>query len=440
MFFFKRKNSENYFPPAYIKCMAAETSMRFGPGGRVSVCCHNHSDIAGNIKDKSVMEIWEGESMIKLRKKLSKKFASGCTYCINERASANSSRSASLYDRYPPDKKHPVILDFKADNRCNLQCIMCSGISSSCLSDHPATSTNLYQNPAFLNQLSQNIPYIKEARFSGGEPFLSTLYYKIWDIIFELNPDCNITVQTNGTILTQKVKDYLNKGKFNINVSIDSFNKNNYERIRKGSKFENVQQNIEYFKRYCLDNKRFWGITSCIMIDTIEEVYETIRHWNFHSAFGWFSIVWLPANRAVWSLPSSKIKKYITDLAKFEFESNTAHEKNNINVLSLLINTLKNSIGFSDILFYPEKMVKTEEFIKNLLCRLKSINDYEAIEGKLNCALAEYQGYNFNENVFNKMLNFTSEELLIDLITYSEINRIREIFDPFVIKNHAGNN
>lgn len=45
-------------------CKAADISLRFGIGGRVSVCCHNHIDIVGNIQNSTIDEIWN-ESKLK---------------------------------------------------------------------------------------------------------------------------------------------------------------------------------------------------------------------------------------------------------------------------------------------------------------------------------------------------------------------------------------
>ena len=88
---------------------------------------------------------------------------------------------------------------------------MCDGWSSSLLLKKKCRLPQ-FPNPYdddFITQLEEFIPHLEQAFFVGGEPFMIEIYFKIWEKIVETNPSCMISVQTNGTILNQKVKALL---------------------------------------------------------------------------------------------------------------------------------------------------------------------------------------------------------------------------------------
>ena len=114
----------------------------------------------------------------------------------------------------------------------NLECIMCYGNFSSSIRKNreKLPSTPTVYDEKFLESLDPIIPDLKYVKFLGGEPFLINIYYEVWERIIECNPNCLIDVQTNGTILNDRVKDILERGNFRIGVSLDSLKKETYER------------------------------------------------------------------------------------------------------------------------------------------------------------------------------------------------------------------
>ncbi|HOY31919.1 MAG TPA: radical SAM protein [Bacteroidales bacterium] len=430
----KNKNSIR----SYQSCKAAEKSMRFGPGGRVSVCCHNNRDIIGVFPADRIMEIWNGDKALALRKILLKKFAEGCDYCKYESLSEHRYRSAALYDRYEPDPDYPVILDFKADNRCNLGCIMCSGLSSSkLLNDEKMQKTNPYETPEFIQQLKKLIPKIKEARFSGGEPFLSELYYQIWDLITELNPECKIVVQTNGTILNDRVRELLNRGNFHINISIDSFEKNTYEKIRIGSSFENVLSNISFFQEYCLSQNRFWGMTACAMIENMKEFNKIITTWNNYKAFGWFSVVWFPPKHAIWTLNTNEIKDTIALLNSMNSPAENGFEINNKNAGMVLKNMLTQQLSISGSQNDPKNYISSENFEKLIISGFSASVKQNPVFKDLQVRIMEYFADNqqsmYSKESYKKIRNFTSDEYFLEILELMDQNSISSLFDCFKV-------
>lgn len=55
-------------------------------------------------------------------------------------------------------------------------------------------------NDAFVEQLEEFIPHLKELRFNGGEPFLINAVFRIFEKVEKLNPKLKIVIATNGTV------------------------------------------------------------------------------------------------------------------------------------------------------------------------------------------------------------------------------------------------
>lgn len=136
--------------------------------------------------------------------------------------------SAKHFDSLPIHPSYPTMMEFLLTNTCNLECVMCKGEFSSLIRQNREKLppiANVYDD-AFISQLRPFIPHLREVRFSGsGEAFLIDANYKIWDMILEINPQCLIMVQTNGTVLNSRIKDLLIRGNFQIGVSLDSLKK-----------------------------------------------------------------------------------------------------------------------------------------------------------------------------------------------------------------------
>ena len=171
---------------------------------------------------------------------------------------------------------YPVALNFDFGNICNYECIMCGGKWSSSIRKNreklPALKTPY--DDQFVEQLRKFIPKLKFANFLGGEPFLNGIYYKIWDLMAELNPDIHINITTNGSVYNSKIESYLKK--FNsctITISLDSINESTYAFIRKNGNLKTVLENLEKFK--ALGKMR--GIAVCPMIQNVYEMPQLVE-------------------------------------------------------------------------------------------------------------------------------------------------------------------
>jgi MoaA/NifB/PqqE/SkfB family radical SAM enzyme len=118
-------------------------------------------------------------------------------------------------------KSKPVILQVEPARGCNLNCVMCG-----------AGQLKIQKLP--FDNFKKIIDNFPEAIFItlnyGGEPFLSKDTLKM---INYAQRKAIIIIFSNFTVLPSP-EDIINSGLFEINASIDSFDKQKYNFVRKG--------------------------------------------------------------------------------------------------------------------------------------------------------------------------------------------------------------
>jgi MoaA/NifB/PqqE/SkfB family radical SAM enzyme len=315
-------------------CHAPSTNMYFSQNGEVKVCCHNTEFVAGKYPEQTIKEIWNSQNVTLMRQDMANyKLGKGCEVCTADLSKKHFKEvRAKHFDHIPSHPAFPTQMEFLLTNTCNLECVMCKGEFSSSIRkniEKLPPIPNVYDDK-FIEELEEFIPYLHETRFSGsGEAFLIDANYKIWEKIIELNPSCKIMVQTNGTVLNNRVKDILSRGNFHIGVSLDSLKKEVFEEIRPNSKFERVLENIYFFNEYCQKNKRRFNISTCVMRQNWEEMPDFINFSNKLNAVQTFHKVWFPRKYALFNLSSAELEKIHLHLSSFDFISKTFLEKLN---------------------------------------------------------------------------------------------------------------
>jgi MoaA/NifB/PqqE/SkfB family radical SAM enzyme len=329
--YIKYNQNRNQGPQKQI-CFAPQKSMYFNISGKVIACCLNKSHIFGTFPANTIREIWEGQQIKKLRTALKKSDLSlGCSFCKYSIESGNfDTVQASRYDDIPLSQKYPTMLEFALDNRCNLKCIMCSDeYSSAFLSESDTRKDIKIYNDDFVTQLEEFIPHLVHTSFYGGEPFLSPIYYKIWERIIEINPKCFISVQTNATVFNERIRNIIERGNFIINVSLDSFNKTTYENIRVNADFEEVIKNLNYLLQYASEKKYTIGISVCPMNQNWKELPEIVKKCNEINATVYFNTVWLPVKCSLYYRPPNDLRLIYEKLSAIPLTENSPIEKKN---------------------------------------------------------------------------------------------------------------
>jgi len=326
-------------------CYAPFTNLFFGYEGKIGVCCYNRTHLLGTYPETSIRDAWFGSPVSVLRKKIKNvDLLAGCYGCHTQwLEKAYNTVLARNYDHLRTWGKYPKSMEFELSNRCNLNCIMCSEENSSFIAKERLgwdEKLKPYNND-FVHDLEEFIPQLHSAKFLGGEPFLIPIYYKIWDAITRLNPGCEILVQTNGTILNERIKKLLNAGNVALNISIDSLKKESFEMIRVNADFESTFDNLLYFIDFCKKNKRYIGITACFMQQNWQDIPHLIDFCNQHKIPITFNRVWAPPKCAVWGSSSELITEILTFYQKQQFPQASSLESANCNAFNDLISLLQ---------------------------------------------------------------------------------------------------
>lgn len=300
-------------------CFAPFRNLYFGHFGKTVACCYNRDHVLGTWPQQSIKEIWNGQKANQLRRALSKNSLDlGCQNCGTHFYSRNwDALKAKQYDHLPDNPAgFPSVLEFELDNSCNLECTMCSGDFSSSIRKNREKLPPLKSpyNEDFVEQLKEFVPYLHEAKFYGGEPFLISIYYQIWDLILKDNPACNLSIQTNGTIMNKKVRQLIEDGQFHMNVSIDSLQEENYRKIRVNGELEPTLENFEYFRNECQKKGTFIGLSACILRTNWFEMPDFIDYCNQRLVPVYFHTVFNPQHEALWSLPEEELRSIVNSL------------------------------------------------------------------------------------------------------------------------------
>lgn len=267
------------FNNSYKCCLAPYSTMNFDTTGVIRFCCYNNKFILGTYPDTSIVNAWNNPERLAFINKLKKHdFKQGCERC--EYLIATKNTAGALFTKFNMFEKHigdlPVNFEFEFGTICNYECIMCGGKWSSSIRKNreklPPIKSPYDGN--FIEQLKPFIPHLRTATFLGGEPFLTPLYYQIWDLLLSLNKDITLHITTNGSIFNDRIRTYLNNfPNARVIISLDSLKKETYELIRKNGVFDNVMKNIKIL----LDMKKLHSIAFCPMIQNVYELPEVVK-------------------------------------------------------------------------------------------------------------------------------------------------------------------
>ncbi len=95
----------------------------------------------------------------------------------------------------------------------------------------------------------------------GGEPLMYDETEAIAKSIEERNPDCMLTLSTNGMLLGSKWDTRTATGRLSIQISMDGASKETFERVRRKLDFDRITANMRRIKGVARDNPRWCGFT-----------------------------------------------------------------------------------------------------------------------------------------------------------------------------------
>jgi len=250
-------------------CMIPWVSMMIYTNSKVFPCCES-SDAVGDCSDKSLKDIWNSDSMKKLRiDMLHDKSNKSCNSCYTKeklgrdslRKSSNRrfSHHVAKIDQTVSDGTLPKFelnyIDARFNNLCNLACRICTPTNSTSW-HQPAIVLGLIDRTAspmliagknqsdIYEQLLQTIDTVERIYFAGGEPLMIEQFYRIVEELdrrgrhdVELLYNINMT---QSSLKNQSIFDvWKNFKKISIGASLDGEGLRG-EYLRTGTKWQDV--------------------------------------------------------------------------------------------------------------------------------------------------------------------------------------------------------
>lgn len=412
--FMLKYNSQREKGPKKLFCYNPFVTLRLDTLGNAIACCRSEHYVLGKFPDKSLKEIWLGESYVELRKSMKNNILpKACEFCKSQIQSDRLSDLPTIHaDDFSSTKaiEYPKILELATSYNCNFACIMCNEKTSSTFNDNSLNKierNNVYGD-IFIEQIKEFLPHLKKIIFLGGEPFLNKDYYKIWDLIIENSYNIKLQLITNGSIFNEKIKDYLEKLQFDICISLDSLNKETFEGIRINSNFDEVFANIEKFK--ALSNGNF-SISTVAMDKNWRELPAIVKFCNKINARIHIAQLNNPIQFAIWAKNPDYIKNIIDCYEKKKIELNNSSdiEKYNYKIFSQWNNYLIKSL---------HKNIEIQEFISNNINFKKVIN---LLEKKIKTIIPNREINNIIfasvKNLDDKFIFFTLLKIIDDYMS-----------------------
>jgi MoaA/NifB/PqqE/SkfB family radical SAM enzyme len=149
----------------------------------------------------------------------------------------------------------PIQAKIEITRRCNLNCGMCLRPH---IAKYPDMEFDVFKS--ILDEIGKNLLILSPHGY--GEPVIHPRFQEFMEEVW--NRRISIVLVTNGTLLTPEVASpFIRKCKpWRITFSVDAGEKEAYERIRKGAKFEEVVENISNV----VDLKKKYGVGTTVSI------------------------------------------------------------------------------------------------------------------------------------------------------------------------------
>lgn len=406
-YFFPNSTSRFFFLKSQI-CYAAKRSIYFASDGTLYPCCFNRAYSYGKYPEEQIQSIISGNKIKFLRTQLkNNNFSHGCNYCeeIINKGSFMLSGSRT-YDAFRfPERNFPVLMEFELSHFCNLNCIMCPSML------HTSSQQTLYDEN-FIDDIKPLLKNLKNAKFFGGEPFLIKIYYSIWKTLIKINPTCKIQIQTNGTILDDRIKKLLDSGNFQIMLSIDTFNPETYEKIRLGAQFDKMKSNLDYFLSYSKKHSYPLHFSTCPMIQNAYDIPDIIKFCMDNEISLNFNTVTDPPGCTLRNLSSEELIKLNLNYSSCNFKA-----KNHIQKQTLLqFDSLKNLIS-QWLIFAKEREkipfieIKKTEIQKHFYQLVPSeMNQYISLINEIFLTFPDT--IHIRESDYQGILEITTDELM----------------------------
>lgn len=316
-----------------LSCKAPFNSLYFNVLGQGAPCWLTLDD-EDRYPNKSVREIWESQKLQSIRNAIkSQNLQKHCNTCYQNIQNGNHLTVLSrLYEYDYPLTDFPSVMEFELSNTCNLECVMCKGELSSTIRKNREhlPPLNIPYDDAFVEQLEEFIPHLKEAKFLGGEPFLIDLYFDIWERMIAINPNIQMTITTNGAVYNERVKRILDHLKCNIILSLDSIRESTYNKIRVRSNLSKVLDHLEKFIEHSSKYHSYLGISANPMKMNWMEIPELVEFCSQKNIQLWLNTIVYPYEHSMIKMSYDELVRVYEFLSNYKFDLDTKTSRQNI--------------------------------------------------------------------------------------------------------------
>lgn len=144
-----------------------------------------------------------------------------------------------LIDNY---KRHINYLRISITDRCNLRCVYCMPMEGVSQLSHDAILS--YEEILRIAKIAAT-EGITKIRITGGEPLVRKGVVKLVGWLSQLKGIDDLSMTTNGMLLSEFAKPLYESGLQRINVSMDSLKPDRFKEITRGGELSNVLRGIE---------------------------------------------------------------------------------------------------------------------------------------------------------------------------------------------------
>ncbi len=267
--------------------------------GYVKACCVSNINY-GNCNTQSFNDIWNGESINKLRAKFKKgQSDSRCAVCLNIEKAGGKSIRQETHERFvlgemSEDVGLPVYFDIRSSNACNFTCRTCwHGASSSWFPEAKKLNRHcndiaLIQNISnfknFISQMGEALLQAEEIYFAGGEPLMSEEHYLLLKfLINQKHTKLRLRYNTNFSLLEYKGQNIVDYWEYFDNIeilaSVDAHEKLG-EYIRKGFSWSQFVKNRDIVRDFPNIKFKIAPTISLFSMANIPNLYKTCLNLN----------------------------------------------------------------------------------------------------------------------------------------------------------------
>lgn len=245
-------------------------------------------------------------------------------------------------------------LDIMIDSYCNLKCVMCTNRSE---------VNQGFADEKFWHELEYTIlKDVEEIELVGGEPFISKDTYRLIDLVLRIKPSIRWCFTTNGHFDFDK----LLRGKlqglniYSFAVSIDSFDKENFSKIRVDGKLEKALSTLCALKNAKEELGLSYYLTCNFLIqkDNYKEIHKALSFQKETGIPVYFIILREPENFSIFKLEVGTQFEIIHDLLE------CASEFKSLKTLNCALKILKEFNGPDKILLNT-KLLEVQSELKS---------------------------------------------------------------------------